>query len=986
MAEKVPAVGQDSPMVGRGRELHAVEQVLARLAAGRPAVVEVTGEPGIGKTRLLDELTRAAGRRGYVVARGGAEEGDRDVPYAAITRALDPLIDALDPRLLGAPEQAQLAAMFPSLPGRRVAPGSRAGPQRRRLFTAVRALLVQLARRRPLVLALDDLQWADGGSVELLSYLLRSPPAGPVLLALTYRPRQVAAALASEIDTTRGAIRLELGPLSVPAATSLLDRLGLSLPPVACADLHTASGGNPCYLLALAPCGGTSPAGPAGTGLAAQVRRLLRCEIDALPVASRDVALLAAVAGDVVRPEIVAAVAQLPEHTVLAALDEMAARDLVRETEVPGAWRFRHPVLRQVVYDSVPPGQRLAAHRRTALVLEARGVPLGERAHHVECAAPRGDEPAVALLAEAARTSLARAPATAVRWYEAALRLVPEREDTSRAHRGLLVAYADALVVTGRLPDAAEALVSAMSLPVAGDPANDACLAAQAGRVYNLHGRHDRAADLLYPALAALPDHGGSKASALTLELAQVAFWRRDYHAMHRFTDQALDGARLMDTDPLLVDAAAQRAFAGYQLGATADALGYLAEAAGVADALPDQVFTGRLETLSHLGHVETVLGHERAALRHVDRALAIARRTGADYVVPLLRCNRTRSLIHQGRLAEAVAEAETALEGALTCANEMFRTVALLYATWACRDRGDPVAAVRYGEQALAAGQDLSVLATAVAGLHLAEALHDLGAVERALSVLLTAAGGGDLTSLEPPLRPRGYELLARAEAARGQVAAATRYAELAMHCPIVSFPRGRLHAQRARATALCAQGRHSEAVTAAAASVEDAQAVQAPVEIGRSRLLLGRLQNTVGDREQAARTLAQAEADLATIGADRERDLAAGELRALGIRVLGMRRPRRSRPAHHADGTSRLSTRERQVAGLVAAGRTNRQIAAQLAITDNTVETHLRRIFAKLEVSSRAAVAAAIAGSGKQGLVCGSTSGTESCRHTTA
>ncbi|MGH3697456.1 MAG: helix-turn-helix transcriptional regulator [Pseudonocardiaceae bacterium] len=967
MVEKVLAVGQDSPMVGRGRELHATQQVLARLAAGRPAVVEVTGEPGIGKTRLLDELTRAAERRGYVVACGGAEEGDRDFPYAAITRALDPLIEALDPRMLGALEQEQLAAVLPSLPGRRVAPGALAGPEQRRLLTAVRALLVQLARRRPLVLALDDLQWADGGSVELLSYLLRSLPADPVLLALAYRPRQVSASLASAIDTTREAIRLELGPLSVPAVSSLLDRLGLSLPPVARADLHTASGGNPCYLLALAPGSRTSPASPAGTGLAAQVRRMLLCEVDALPAASRNVALLAAVAGDVVRPEIVAAVAQVPEPTVLTALDEMAARDLIRETEMPGAWRFRHPVLRQVVYDAVPPGQRLAAHRRTSLVLEARGVPLGERAHHVECAAPRGDESAVALLAEAARTSLAGAPTTAVRWYEAALRLVPEREDTSRSHRELLVAYADALVVTGRLPDAAEALVSA--LPVAGDPANDACLAAQAGRVYNLHGRHDRAADLLYPALAALPDHGGQPVSALTLELAQVAFWRRDYRAMHRFTDQALDGARLLDNAPLLVDAVAQRAFAGYQLGATADALGYLAEAADIADALPDQVLARRIEALSHLGHVETVLGHERAALRHVDRALAIAQRTGADYVVPLLRCNRTRSLIHQGRLVEAVAEAETALEGALTCANEMFRTVALLYATWACRDRGDPVAAVRYGEQALAAGRDLSVLATAVAGLHLAEALYDLGAMERALSVLLTAAGGGDLISLEPPLRPRGYELLARAEATRGQVAAAARYAELAMRAPIASFPRGRLHAQRAQAIALCAQGRHSEAVIAAAASVEDAQVVQAPVEIGRSRLLLGRLQNTVGDREQAARTLAQAEADLATIGADRERDLTARELRTMGIRTL----ERRLRPAHHADGTSRLSTRERQVAELVAAGRTNRQIAAQFAISENTVETHLKRIFAKLEVSSRAAVAAAIVG-------------TAGCRHTTA
>ena len=112
----------------------------------------------------------------------------------------------------------------------------------------------------------------------------------------------------------------------------------------------------------------------------------------------------------------------------------------------------------------------------------------------------------------------------------------------------------------------------------------------------------------------------------------------------------------------------------------------------------------------------------------------------------------------------------------------------------------------------------------------------------------------------------------------------------------------------------------------------------------------------------------MAQAEADLATTGAGRERDLAARELRALGVRP-----PRRSRPARPADDTQRLSPREQQVAELVPIGLTNRQIAAQLHITDNTVETHMKRIFVKLDVSSRAAVAAVIAGvpiaTGKQG-----------------
>lgn len=302
-----------------------------------------------------------------------------------------------------------------------------------------------------------------------------------------------------------------------------------------------------------------------------------------------------------------------------------------------------------------------------------------------------------------------------------------------------------------------------------------------------------------------------------------MAFWRRDYDAMLRFTDQALDGARSLGVDPLAADAAAQRALADYQLGRTVDALGYLAEAAESVDALPDQAFAGQVEVLSHLGHAENVLGRERDALCHVDRGLAIARRTGRGYVVPLLRSTRTRALLHQGRLAEAAEEAEAALEDALTIANDMFCTMALLDATWAARDCGDPVAAARYGEQALATARGLGAMATAFAGLYLAEARYDLGEAERALSVLLTAAGGRGLTFIEPALRPRGYELLARAELARGQVTAAARYAEFAMDCPIAQFPRGRWHAQRARAAVPCAQGRHNEAAAAASAAAAE-------------------------------------------------------------------------------------------------------------------------------------------------------------------
>jgi DNA-binding NarL/FixJ family response regulator len=958
-------VHQNGPLVGRNDELEMIEQALSRLQSCRSGVLEVTGEPGIGKTRLLDELTRTAMRCGCGVARGGAGKRECATPYGAITDMLDPLLATLSSgmlRLVGEAQLAQLAAVFPSLSDPRVDPGPPWGVERYRLFAAVRAVLGQLSRRRPLVVILDDLHWADGGSVELLGYLLSRPPAGPLLLTMAYRPRQVSAALVSAIDATPAAMRIVLGPLSAAAVDCLLDLDGQVLPASASAELYASSGGNPFYLQALARLGQAHLPAAVGADLSEWARRAMQRELERLPTGDRELAELAAVVGDIVRFEILAAVAQVPEDQALATLDEMAARDLVRETELPGQLRFRHPVLRLVIYQSIPSSRRLAAHRRIAMVLETRGVPLVERAYHVERFAIRGDAAAAGLLAQAAGVTQARAPATAVRWYAAALRLLPEHKDTSGTRLELLLSYAGALVTAGRLTEAAETFGQARSLPAVDDPAVDARLVVSMAQAYNLLGQHDQVADLITTVLASLPDQDGRESVALRLELAQVALWRGDYAGMFAFADRALAGTHCLGADPLAADALVLRALADYQLGHTTSALSHLVPASQTVDALPDEALAGQLALLSRLGHTENLLGRQDAALRHLDRGLTIARRTGQGYVVPLLRYNRTMSLLHQGRLSQAVTEAETALESALALANDMFRTLALLGCTWVTRDRGDPVTAVRYGEQALVAAQGHSALATAFAGLYLAEALHDLNAPERAISVLLTAAGGPDLGRIEPPLRPRGYEMLARSELVRGQVAAAKRYAELAATCSIAEAPRGRLHAQRAWAAVMHALQRHHEAIAAATRSVTDAQAAGVPVETARSRLLLGRVQAAAGNYEQAACTLTQAEVDLALLGVERERDLAARELRA-----LGMRPPRRSHSVHpRPEAARQLSSREGQVAHLVAAGQTNRQIATQLHITENTVETHLRRIFTKLKVSSRAAVATIISASG--------------------
>src|SRR4051794_7421589 len=151
----------------------------------------IAGEPGIGKTRLLAELAARADADRRLVLEGGAAEIDQGSPFAAIVDALDDYLASLNPRLLAplaAEERAELARIFPALAGE--AEDER-GPEgeRFRAHRAVRSLLDLLAVGQPVVLAVDDLHWADEASAELLAYLVRRPPKGPVVLALAHRPQ-----------------------------------------------------------------------------------------------------------------------------------------------------------------------------------------------------------------------------------------------------------------------------------------------------------------------------------------------------------------------------------------------------------------------------------------------------------------------------------------------------------------------------------------------------------------------------------------------------------------------------------------------------------------------------------------------------------------------------------------------------------------------------------------------------------------------------
>ncbi|HEY6748183.1 MAG TPA: AAA family ATPase, partial [Mycobacteriales bacterium] len=386
-------------LVGRRAELALLADALAGIGARPPTAVAVTGEPGIGKTALLAELAARARDSGHLVLTGSATELEADLPFSVFVDALDRHVEERAPDLaagLAGGTRAELAGLLPALSDATVHTGMPLQHERYRAHRAVRELLELLATAPGLLLVLDDLHWADPGSVELLAALLRRPPAAPVLMALGLRPHQAPDRLSAALEQAHrvGAlVRVEPAALGPDESRQLL---GPAVTGSAAAELHRRSGGNPFYLQQLARSPGGAGARPAGPGLRdagvpRAVAAALAEELAALGPAARRLAEGAAVLGDPFDAELAAAAAALDPAAAPAALDELLRRDLVRSTELPRSFRFRHPLVRTAAYEGVPGGWRLGAHERAAAALGALGAPAAARAVHLEQSARHGD-------------------------------------------------------------------------------------------------------------------------------------------------------------------------------------------------------------------------------------------------------------------------------------------------------------------------------------------------------------------------------------------------------------------------------------------------------------------------------------------------------------------------------------------------------------------------------------------------------------------
>jgi ATP/maltotriose-dependent transcriptional regulator MalT len=953
-------------LVGRNHEVSEIEGSLDRLESGQPWLVQIVGEPGIGKSRLVSELCRRGEDRGYLVLDGRAAEFERDIPFGLVVDALNDYLGSLEPALLRAMDDgliAELASVFPSVP-RWDRPEARLDDtaERYRLHYAIRNVLERLTARQPMLLALDDVHWADAASLEVLAHLLRRFR-GPLLTALAYRQPPTRLVGALEASARSGAAtRLDLLPLSTEDAERLI---GKDLDDATRAVIYRESGGNPFYIeqLARASRGHAirphSVHEPARGIVPRAVIATIREELSAVTAGSRRTLQAAAVAGESFEPELVGAIAEQTDNGVLAAVDELVELDFIRPTEAPRRFRFRHPIVRRAVYDAIPKGWKIGAHARAAAALAARHAPAVARAHHVESSAVVGDEDAIALLLQAGRDAAPRAPETAGRWLLAATRLLLPRAEDDERRLALLSEAASALTYAGAYDDALDVLGQASAGLPAEYAEERARLVARIAFAKRMSGRPLESRGLVEQALRSLPAES-SAALALTLELAIDHYWRGEFGPMREVAGGVWDRAREWDERVYATWAGALCSLASASANRLADARAELAEVDSACAALSDEQLAERIDVLGYIAQASSLLERSDDAVEYARRGLRLAQTTGQTPFIPGLLVLEANGLFMQGRIVEAAGVAETATDAALLTGNDQFAMWALWADAMACSAAGDTSRALASAREAAARAERMAeTFFSSLSRLHLAAALNAAGDAAGARTELAAFEAGPDQRLLD--LRGGlGWELLIQTQLSIGDWHGAVESARTAeARARTTSLPQRTATAVCARAAVLLAGDDPPGAARAAREAIPLADSTGNPLLSARARALLGAALGRLGELEPAIAELEYAERTLSEAGAMREADAAAQELRR-----LGWRGPRRTRGGAAGRGSGALSARELEVATLVAAGKRNREVAAALFLSEKTVESHLARIYDKLGVRSRAALATILAG----------------------
>ncbi len=917
----------------------------------------VTGEPGIGKTRLLAEVAERARQRGHLVLPGRAAEIERDLPFGPFVDAADDYLASLDENVLSVlgPERCrELAVVFPAFSS---AGGTVVQAERYRSYRAVRRLLEVLAGPRPVTLILDDVHWCDPASIELVCHLMRSPAQGAVLVALGFRPSQVSPVLAAGLEAAKREGRAEvlsLSPLPAQDCDLLLDGLE---PPVR-REVYRQSGGVPFYLLELARASERATPGDIrvvpelGIPVPDAVRTALGADIRSLAAPERTLLEGAAVVGDPFDLGLALIAAEMANEAGMAVLDQLVRSELISSADIPGRFRFRHPLVRRAVYELTGAGWRIGAHSRVATALAAGGLPPEALAHHVERAAQVGDVKAIDVLSAAGKN--ARTPDSAARWLQAALRLVDESGPDAGRGLELRADLALARGLAGSVDEAHVLLSGLLRDPRLPPGMMRARLTAFCANVEHHLGRMEDAQRRLVEALDAVPDRSSAEAALLMMELCFSYLLGARFAEARSLAGEALDVARQLGQRPLLAAAAAECLFvsgvAPHPPASGAQMDGW----ATLTDELTDDELATHLDGPLKLAQGEVFLDRLDAAAGHIRRGINVARTSGQGQTLWIMLFVEVLALVPVGRLAEAVEAADDALEASRLSGSEEQMAWALAARCLVATATGDVSLALALEAELHRLGYPKARRPFfATVGFAAPEALLEAGEPERAKRMIAEVLAEVDV-SFMPTGAVRTYEVATRVELALGQRDEAAAWASSAERlAERVALTMPTVLARRAAAAVAMAVGDGRRAARLAGESAAAAAGIGARLETSRALLLAGSaLARDTGSRDEAIGMLLRAEADLGACGAAGYRRQAARELRRLGRRIG---------PGAGA-GPGSLTERELEVAQLAAAGKSSREIGAQLFVSHKTVETHLAHVFAKLGVSSRRAIAPAL------------------------
>jgi DNA-binding CsgD family transcriptional regulator/tetratricopeptide (TPR) repeat protein len=995
-------------VVGRAAPLAAARALLEAARAGRGGAVVLAGEAGIGKSRLVRAATDEARATGMLVLQGACFEADRALPYAPLVDLVRTLAATTSPAVAAhcfaraAPELVaaapELAPLFGDV---QPAPPHATEHDRRRLVLAVDDALATLARTQPLVVVFEDLHWSDDATLDLVLHLARNAGHRTLALLLTYRDDEVGPSLErtlAALDRARAAAEVPLRRLDDAGVGAMLraifgDASGLG--DALAAELHARTDGNPFFveelLKSLVVGGDLVPQG-GGRWRArplAQVRvprtasEAVRRRLAGLTVAAHEVASAAAVAGRRFDFALLQAVTRHDEATLLALVKELIGAQLVVE-ESAERFAFRHALTREAIRGELLARERAALHRAVADVLAARdaespGAFAGELAYH---ASEAGD--------------WARAVAAGTSAAERAVALYAPRDALAHAERALA---------------AAERL---------GEPPPTALLAAR-GRAQEILGDFDGARATFEALLDRARRDGAREAEWEALHVLGMLWAARDYAAGGECRRAALGVARAMG-DPVR-EARSLNRVANWHVNLEEPAAGlpyheqalalFRAEGdrAGVAETIDlmamayfmagDMARAGRacadaiaqFEALGDRRGLITVTSlyplcgpsHHAAAtsyppatpaaeilatLRPVHVARDIGWRAGEAFAQYTL----ANALAWRGAYDRALALAREALTLAEEIEHLQWQTGALWQLGLIALDLLAPDAALAWCERA----HGLAVRAGSRAWTRwtastLALALGRVGQPARAAEVLDAAAGAAGLTPVVP--RPvdadgltlgerllwltRGRLALDAGDAAAAlAVADARRAAERREH-----GADDRLTPRLAllRAQALAALD-HPEALDALHVARDAAEAAEA-------RPLLWRVHAAIGHLHRAARRRLEARAafDAAAAVVEELAPLVPDDaLRSAFVAGAARRVPAAPAPSRREADRSALgglTRREREVAELVAQGRSNRAVAHALGIGERTVEAHVASALGKLGFDSRVELAAWVA-----------------------